>query len=134
MHFCHFQGLHNDPVLKLGSVEIPVVEQYKFLGVIFDKKLSFILHINYLKTSAIKLFNSCVLLHIRIGELINLLYLNYIAGSIKVRFMVVLSMDQPGSLIFAVLTPFITWVYNLHLVNCELLPSRVSMLRPMRLH
>ena len=32
-------------------------------------------------------------------------------------------MGQPGSLIFAVLTPFITWVYDLHLVHCELLPS-----------
>ena len=34
-------------------------------------------------------------------------------------------MGQPGSLIFAVLTPFITWVYDLHLVHCELLPWRV---------
>ena len=36
MHFCQLRGLHNDPVLKLDGVEIPVVEQYKFLGVIFD--------------------------------------------------------------------------------------------------
>ena len=43
--------------------------------------------------------------------------------------MVVLSMGQPGSLIFAVLTPFITWVYDLYLVHCELLLSRVSMLK-----
>ena len=27
-------------------------------------------------------------------------------------------MGQPGSLIFAALTPFITWVYDLHLVRC----------------
>ena len=37
-------------------------------------------------------------------------------------------------LIFAVLTPFITWVYDLHLVHCELLPSRVFMLRIPREH
>ena len=49
MHFCLLRGLHNDPVLKLDGVEIPVVNQYKFLGVIFDRKLSFIPHINYFK-------------------------------------------------------------------------------------
>ena len=27
MHFCHYRGLHNDPVLKLDGVEIPVVDQ-----------------------------------------------------------------------------------------------------------
>ena len=49
MHFSQLRGLHNDPVLKLDGVEIPVVDQYNFLGVIFDRKLSFIPHINYLK-------------------------------------------------------------------------------------
>ena len=28
----------NDPVLKIDDSEIPVVNEYKFLGVIFDKK------------------------------------------------------------------------------------------------
>ena len=54
MHFCQLRGLHNDPVLKLDGVEIPVVDQYKFLGVIFDRKLSFIPHINYLKAKCQK--------------------------------------------------------------------------------
>ena len=54
MHFCQLRGLHYDPVLKLDGVEIPVVEQYKFLGVIFDRKLSFIPHINYLKAKCHK--------------------------------------------------------------------------------
>ena len=54
MHFCQLRGLHNDPVLKLDGVEIPVVQQYKFLGVIFDRKLSFIPHINYLKAKCHK--------------------------------------------------------------------------------
>ena len=54
MDFCQLWGLHNDPVLKLDGVEIPVVEQYKFLGVICDKKLSFIPHINYLKAKCHK--------------------------------------------------------------------------------
>ena len=54
MHFCQLRGLHNDPVLKLDGMEIPVVDQYKFLGVIFDRKLSFIPHINYLKAKCHK--------------------------------------------------------------------------------
>ena len=54
MHFCQLRDLHNDPVLKLDGVEIPVVDQYKFLGVIFDRKLSFIPHINYLKAKCHK--------------------------------------------------------------------------------
>ena len=54
MHFCQLRGLHNDPVLKLDGVEIPVVDQYKFLGIIFDRKLSFIPHINKLKAKCQK--------------------------------------------------------------------------------
>ena len=54
MHFCQLRKLHNDPVLKLDGVDIPVVDEYKFLGVIFDKKLSFIPHLKYLKTKCNK--------------------------------------------------------------------------------
>ena len=42
--------MHNDPLIKLEETEIPVVNEYKFLGVIFDWKLSFISHMKYLKT------------------------------------------------------------------------------------
>ena len=52
MHFCSFRKLHNDPVLKIDDSKIPVVNKYKFLGVIFDKKLSFIPHIKYLKNKS----------------------------------------------------------------------------------
>ena len=61
MHFCQLQGLHDDPVLKLDGVKIPVVDQYKFLGVIFDRKLSFIPHINYLNA---KCHKALQLLHV----------------------------------------------------------------------
>ena len=30
--------MHNDPVLKIDDSEIPVVNEYKFLCIIFDKK------------------------------------------------------------------------------------------------
>ena len=49
MHFCHLRKIHPEPSLKLNKVNIPVVTECKFLGVIFDSKLSFIPHIKYLK-------------------------------------------------------------------------------------
>ena len=49
MHFCQLRKMHNDPTLKLDDSEIPVVSQYKFLGIIFYRKLSFIPHIQYMK-------------------------------------------------------------------------------------
>ena len=54
MHFCQLRGIHNDPTLNLNGTEIPVVDQYKFLGIIFDKKLSFIPHIKYLRAKCNK--------------------------------------------------------------------------------
>ncbi len=41
----------------LNGVEIPVVKETKFLGVIFDSKLSFIPHIKYLKAKSHKALN-----------------------------------------------------------------------------
>ena len=38
VHFCTLRKMHNDPVLKIDDSKIPVVNKYKFLGVIFDKK------------------------------------------------------------------------------------------------
>ena len=46
--------------------------------------------------------------------------------------MVVLFMGQLCSRFFVVLTPLITWVYDFHLMHCELLSSRVSILSLMR--
>ena len=37
MHFCQKRGLHPDPSLTLDGTPIPVVEQTKFLGLIFDR-------------------------------------------------------------------------------------------------
>ena len=47
VHFCQLRKMHNDPFIKLEETEIHVVNEYKFLGVIFDRKLSFISHIKY---------------------------------------------------------------------------------------
>ena len=57
VHFCQQRRLHTDPVLKLYKVIIPVVPQAKFLGVIFDKKLNFKAHIDYLRGKCQKSLN-----------------------------------------------------------------------------
>ena len=42
VHFCQLGKHHDDPVLHLYGSPIPVVEESKFLGILFDRKLSFI--------------------------------------------------------------------------------------------
>jgi len=54
VHFCRLRKAHPDPQLLLNGTPIPVVEQTKFLGLIFDKKLSFIPHLQYLKNKCLK--------------------------------------------------------------------------------
>ena len=54
IHFCNQQKLHNNPTLTIEKKNIPFVDQHKHLGLIFDKKLNFILHINYIKTKCNK--------------------------------------------------------------------------------
>ena len=49
VYFCQRRKMHNDPFIKLEDTEIPVVDKYKFLGVIFNRKLTFIPQIKYLK-------------------------------------------------------------------------------------
>ena len=57
VHFCKLRRIHHDPVLYLYGSPIPVVEHSKFLGVIFDRKLSFIPHIRYIKAKCLKALN-----------------------------------------------------------------------------
>ena len=54
VRFCQLRGLHPDPVLDIYGSPIPVVEEAKFLGLQFDKKLSFIPHIKALKAKCLK--------------------------------------------------------------------------------
>ena len=61
MHICRLRSAHPNPELTLNSTLIPVVEQTKFLGVIFDNKLTFLPHIRYLKEKCVKALN---LLHV----------------------------------------------------------------------
>ena len=57
MHFCNKRKLHPDPTLTIYNSQIPVVSQTKFLGVIFDRKLNFKAHIDYIRQKCEKAMN-----------------------------------------------------------------------------
>ncbi len=57
MHFCQSRKMHPDPELKLDGVPIEVVNDFKFLGLLFDSKLTFIPHIDNLKNKCLKALN-----------------------------------------------------------------------------
>ena len=46
MYFCRSRKSHLDPELTLDGIQIEVVPEFNFLGLLFDSKLSFIPHIN----------------------------------------------------------------------------------------
>ncbi|GFV70826.1 probable RNA-directed DNA polymerase from transposon X-element [Trichonephila clavipes] len=49
VHFCRKRNLHPDPSIHIGNIQIPVVSEVRFLGVIFDSKLTFLPHVLYLR-------------------------------------------------------------------------------------
>ena len=57
VHFCQQRKIHNDPALYIYGSQISVVAKSKFLGVIYDRKLSFIPHIKYVKAECLKALN-----------------------------------------------------------------------------
>ena len=57
VHFCQLRKQRDDPVLHLYGSPIPVVEESKFFGILFDRKLSFIPRIKYLKAKCLKALN-----------------------------------------------------------------------------
>ena len=57
MHLCNLRGVQPDPELYLDKTKIVVVSEFKFLGVILDKKLSFLPHITALKKKCKKALN-----------------------------------------------------------------------------
>ena len=54
MHFCHLMTLHPDPSLTMDGDPIKVVKEMRFLGLVFDSKLSFLPHIRALKARCLK--------------------------------------------------------------------------------
>jgi len=57
MHFTQLNSANADPDLTLYGAGIPVFSEFKFLSLIFDKKLTFNKHIKYLKDRSMKALN-----------------------------------------------------------------------------
>ncbi|KAG1713961.1 RNA-directed DNA polymerase from mobile element jockey [Nymphon striatum] len=57
MHYCLLTRPHHDPQLRLGSSPIPLVNSTRFLGLIFDKKLNFLKHMQVLKSKCLRALN-----------------------------------------------------------------------------
>ena len=55
--FCQLQKLHFDLELYLNGTQIPIIGEAKFLGPLFDSKLSFIPYITSLKSRCTKLLD-----------------------------------------------------------------------------
>ncbi|GFW32815.1 probable RNA-directed DNA polymerase from transposon BS [Trichonephila clavipes] len=49
VHFCRKRNLHPDPSIHIGNIQISVVSAVRFLGVMFDSKLTFLPHVLYLR-------------------------------------------------------------------------------------
>ncbi|WP_143556406.1 reverse transcriptase domain-containing protein, partial [Solemya velum gill symbiont] len=54
MHFRQLRGLHPDPTLFLAKAPIPVVKEFKFLGLLLDPKLNFLPNIRYFRVKCKK--------------------------------------------------------------------------------
>ena len=54
MHFCNQRKHFAEPSILLDKNPIKVVTEAKFLGVIFDRTLSYNSHVHYLKTNCLK--------------------------------------------------------------------------------
>ena len=57
IHFHNQRTRLDNPKINLGDTQIPMVKEAKFLGIIFDQKLTFKSHIQYLKTACQKALN-----------------------------------------------------------------------------
>jgi hypothetical protein len=55
MHFCNKRGLNPDPELKLYNSPINIVSETKFVGLLFDSKLTFLPDITMVKNKSLKL-------------------------------------------------------------------------------
>ncbi|GFT57575.1 putative RNA-directed DNA polymerase from transposon X-element [Trichonephila clavipes] len=57
VHFCRKRGIHPDPEIRIRDVQIPVVPDVRFLGVIFDRRLTSLPHILQLRKKCEKSLN-----------------------------------------------------------------------------
>ena len=55
LQFTTFPGLHNQPLLKIGGEIIPYTDCVRFLGLLWDPKLTWAKHVNKLRTDCSRL-------------------------------------------------------------------------------
>ena len=134
MHFCNLRGVHPDPELFLDKTKIEVVPEFKFLGIIFDNKLSFLSHVTVLKNKCKKALNLLkVVAHSDWGadrKVLIRLYRSLIRSKLDYGSIVYGSAQK---LYFEFLILSTMKVYVLHLELLELIQLIVSMLRLMNL-
>lgn len=54
IHFCRQRKCRHNPQIELGGLEIDYVEKYEYLGMILDKRLSWVPHIKHLREECLK--------------------------------------------------------------------------------
>lgn len=54
MHFCRLRGVHPDPDLYLGNRRISCVETTRYLGLVFDSRLTWVPHLRSVKAACQK--------------------------------------------------------------------------------
>ena len=57
IHFCKGRTYHLNPEININGHILPVVQQAKYLGIIFDNKLNLKAHIEYLQQNCLKDLN-----------------------------------------------------------------------------
>ena len=57
MHFCRIRGVHPDPDLYIHGQRIPCVEETRFLGLVFDSRLTWVSHLKSLKVKCMEALN-----------------------------------------------------------------------------
>ena len=57
VHFCRTRGVHPDPDLFLYGKRIPCREEARFLGLTFDRRLTWVPHLRSVKTSCLQALN-----------------------------------------------------------------------------
>ncbi|GFY07887.1 putative RNA-directed DNA polymerase from transposon X-element [Trichonephila clavipes] len=69
VHFCRKRNLHPDPSIHIGNIQIPVVSEVRFFGVIFDSKSTFLPHVRNLrkKVSLLRVYQALTLSRLDYG-------------------------------------------------------------------
>ena len=57
VHFCRIRGLHPDPDIYIKGQRIPCAQEARFLGLIFDHRLTWVAHLKSLKSKCLDALN-----------------------------------------------------------------------------